>query len=52
MTNQSQLIVSTPQWLQRRMLKNLVLAASNRGKSTKAKRASEILVAMMKGAMR
>jgi hypothetical protein len=50
--NEQQLIVPTPQWLQRRMLKNLALAAFTKGYSTRTKRASEILKAIMKGAIR
>jgi len=45
-TKTSQLVVSTPLWLQRRMLKNIVSAASSRVSPARAQRALEIMVAL------
>jgi len=48
-TNKTQLIVPTPLWLQRRMLKNLQLAACSKVGPARAQRASEILETINKG---
>ena len=42
-TKTSQIVVPTPLWLQRRMLKNLQLAASSKVSPARAQRAIEIL---------
>ena len=44
--NESQLIVPTPLWLQRRMLKNLKLEVRNKVSPARAQRALEILGAI------